>query len=81
MLRRWFLDHPHAVDESYAEHGAVAAGYGLALIGAGLACMVHALVPALFETTASRTVRRLVSRLGARRTQASPQDCTPAATA
>jgi len=45
--------------ETYFEHWRFAAGVGLLLIGAGLACLIHAAVPSLCEKTASRTVSRL----------------------
>ena len=67
MLERLFLDHPRRVGESYAEHAGVATRFGLAMIGGGIACLVHAAVPALFTRTGSETVRRLHARLGARR--------------
>ncbi len=54
-----FTDHPESVGETYAEHMAVALGYGARLLGAGCAAIVHALVPALFETTASDAIRAM----------------------
>ena len=39
-----FTAHPHAVGETYAEHAHTAASFGLEMIGAGLACLVHALI-------------------------------------
>jgi len=66
MFKRLFLDHPRSVGESYVQHADVAARFGLTLIVAGLACLMHALVPALFTRTASDTVKRLHARLGRR---------------
>lgn len=63
MIQRFFNQHPNSVDESYGEHLAVAGGFGITLIVAGLACLVHALVPALFEQTGSATVERLYDRM------------------
>jgi len=65
MIQR-FVDHPHAVGETYGEHAAAAAGFGGLLILAGLACLVHALLPWTFETTASGLVVRLHNRMAAR---------------
>ena len=66
MIDRLFLHHPRDVGESYARHARAAGGFGLVLLAAGLAALVHAAVPALFARTASDTVKRLHARLGAR---------------
>ena len=62
-LPRSFVDHPRSVGESYAEHFTVATGFGLRLIAAGLACLVHACVPGWFTRTGSRAVRALAAEL------------------
>ncbi len=59
MLNRLFLDHPRSVGESYGRHALMASRFGLAMLAGGLACLVHALVPALCVRTGSRTVERL----------------------
>ncbi len=74
MIRRLFLDHPASVGESYTEHCAVAARFGVALIGAGLAALVHAVLPSAFGTHASRTVIRLHRQLVAKRAAASADE-------
>ena len=51
--------HLAAVGESYFEHMRFAMLVGTLAIGAGLACILHALVPALCERTCSRTVASL----------------------
>ena len=58
--------HLEDVGESYGEHFAVAALFGARLMGAGAACMIHAVAPWLFTDTASRTVRKLHAQLTAR---------------
>lgn len=63
MLRRWFLDHPHNIGESYFQHQVAALGYSLALFRAAAACAVHAIIPALFERSASRIVGKLDSEM------------------
>ena len=65
-LPRSFVDHPQSVGESYGEHFAMATGFGLRLIAAGLACLVHAWVPAWFTRTGSRAVRDLACELDER---------------
>lgn len=64
---RLFTDHPASVGESYGEHMAVATGFGLRLLGAGLACLVHAVFPFLFVTTGSRAITQLHDRMVANR--------------
>jgi hypothetical protein len=54
-----FNRHPREVGESYGEHLVHAGSFGLTLIGAGLACIVHGLLPFLFVNTGSDTIRRL----------------------
>ncbi len=63
MFKRWFLDHPASVGETYFEHQRVASSFAIAMIGGGLACMVHSIFPALFTTTGSRTVAMLHKRM------------------
>jgi hypothetical protein len=77
MIRRLFLSHPHACGESYLEHARASLGFALPLIGAGFAALVHAVAPALFETTASRTVLRL-HPIAARRSALTAQAVQPA---
>lgn len=59
MLDRFFLEHPRSVDESYGEHMRMASGFGMTLIAAGCACLVHAIFPVLFVKTGSKAVERL----------------------
>ena len=63
-----FLDHPAKVDETYLQHARVAGYFAFWLGVASLAAMVHAVVPALCETTASRIVRKLHDRMTNRHT-------------
>ena len=62
MITRMFFDHPASVDESYAEHAQFAFGFSMKLFAAAGAALVHALVPCLFEKTASRIVAQLYAR-------------------
>jgi hypothetical protein len=52
-------DHLTAAGETYFEHLRFAATVGLMTIGAGLACLIHALVPALCQRTCSTTIAAL----------------------
>ncbi|WP_262273593.1 MULTISPECIES: DUF6356 family protein [Microvirga] len=62
-LKRLFTDHPDSVGESYFEHMHVALSFAGPLLAAGLAALVHAFLPFLFLTTASRIVKRLHARM------------------
>jgi len=66
-LRRLFTAHPDAVGESYVEHMRVALSFAAPLAVAAGAALVHAFLPFLCETTASRTVKALYARITARR--------------
>ncbi|MCO4840257.1 DUF6356 family protein [Ascidiaceihabitans sp.] len=63
MFGRLFLDHPRSVDESYFEHLLFAGGFALRLLGAGLAALVHAMIPCLFEKTASQMITQMHDKI------------------
>lgn len=60
---RSFTEHPASVGESYGEHWTVAMGFGLRLLGASLACMIHAFLPSLFVRTGSQAIEQLHDRM------------------
>lgn len=66
MIKALFLDHPGAVDETYFQHFVFAMSFAGWFILAGTAAFVHALVPALFETTASRILKKLNHKIATR---------------
>lgn len=59
MIPELFTRHPASVGETYTEHMQVAAGFGLRLLLASLACFVHALLPFLFKRTGSTAIHAL----------------------
>lgn len=61
-LTKLFTQHPETVGESYFGHMAFAAWFASRLMTAAGAALVHAFLPFLFETTASRIVRELADR-------------------
>jgi Family of unknown function (DUF6356) len=67
MFAKLFTDHPTTVGETYAEHFEVASTFGFTMIFAGLACLVHAVVPGWCVTTGSDAIRRLHNRMVANR--------------
>jgi len=62
-----FTDHPASVGESYWQHLAFALGFAVKLLLAGMAALVHAILPFLFKTTASRLIAEMASRTGPHR--------------
>jgi hypothetical protein len=65
-LHRVFLSHPETVEESYGEHFLFALGFAARLFGAALAALVHAIIPCLFERTASRMIQEMHARIVSR---------------
>lgn len=66
LFDRWFLAHPASVNETYFGHMRFALGFSFWLLVAGFAALVHAVFPAVCETTASRILGRLNARISAR---------------
>jgi hypothetical protein len=64
-----FTEHPATVGETYGQHFQTALGFSVSMIGGGLACMVHAVFPFLFERTGSATIRGLYERMIAHRSR------------
>ncbi len=62
-LSRLFTDHPKSVDETYFQHMRFAAGFSVRLLAAACAAMVHAVLPFLFERTASRMIDAMHQRM------------------
>ena len=62
MITRVFLSHPRQVNESYGEHAVFAGSFALRLFLAGGAALVHAVIPCLFEKTASKMIAQMYAR-------------------
>jgi hypothetical protein len=62
MIARLFLDHPHKVDETYAEHFRFALWFAARLSVAAGAALIHAMIPACCEKTASTIIAELYER-------------------
>ena len=59
VIHRLFVEHPRSLGMSWSKHGAGAVMIGATLVGAGAACLIHALVPGWFSQTAGKTVERM----------------------
>ncbi|AXI46609.1 hypothetical protein C1J03_11620 [Sulfitobacter sp. SK012] len=62
MISRIFLDHPAQVEETFLEHMAFALKFAGLLFAAAFAALIHAVIPCLFEKTASGIIARLYER-------------------
>ena len=76
-LIRAFTEHPASVGESYTEHMAQAGCFGIRMIAAGIACLVHALLPFLFVRTGSAAIAELNDRMVVSRRRTPPIASTP----
>lgn len=63
MITKVFLDHPASVEEDYFEHMAFAGRFAGTLFLAAGAALVHAIIPCLFEKTASNLIRKMYARI------------------
>ena len=61
--RRLFTEHPATVNESYFQHLVNAWRFGFRMIGGGIVCLLHGLLPSLFCTAASETIGELHDRM------------------
>jgi hypothetical protein len=62
-LIRAFTDHPASVGESYGVHLLRAVSFGTRMVFAGIACLVHGVLPFLFVRTGSRAIAELNDRM------------------
>jgi len=68
-MYKLFTQHPASVGETYFEHLLMAGGFALSMFAAACVCLVHALLPFMFEKTGSRMVADLYQRTGPGRAQ------------
>jgi hypothetical protein len=66
-IHRLFTKHPESVGESYGEHLVRATCFGSRMVVAGLACMLHALLPFVFVRTGSQAIDELHAQMQATR--------------
>jgi hypothetical protein len=62
---------------TWAAHGIGAVAIGARLVRAGLACLVHAVVPGLFTQTAGRTVTEMYGHMTQRKAGAANPENWP----
>ena len=66
-----FTAHPQTVGESYGEHLLRASSFGVRMMLAGVACMLHGILPFLFVRTGSRAISELNEQMVINRSAAS----------
>lgn len=69
-ILRSFREHPASVGETYFGHLLQASAFGLRMMFAGLACIVHGLLPFLCITTGSDAMKALHDEMATRRARA-----------
>ena len=77
LAHRLFLEHPRSLGMSWAAHGFGAIVIGGRLVGAGLACLVHAVIPGVFTQTAGKTVTHMYDHMTRRRAGAANPEAWP----
>lgn len=53
MMKNIFTEHPHSVNETYLQHCKFALKFSAEMLLGGLACLLHAFFPFIFEKTGS----------------------------
>jgi len=74
---RLFTEHPRSLGMTWAGHGIGAVRIAGELMGAGAACLIHAIVPGWFTQTAGKTVERLHDHMVRRRAGAADPEVWP----
>jgi hypothetical protein len=77
MADRLFFEHPRSLGMGWAGHGIGAVAIGARLVGAGIACLVHAVVPGFFTQTAGRTVTQMYDHMARRKAGAANPENWP----
>jgi hypothetical protein len=72
-----FAEHPRSLGMSWAGHGVGAVKIGFTLVGAGAACLVHAIVPGWFTQTAGKTVTNMYDHMNKRKAGAANPESWP----
>jgi len=67
VMIKWFTEHPATVGETYFSHLLRASTFGVRMLIAGIACILHGLFPFLCVTTGSDSMKALHDEMSARR--------------
>jgi hypothetical protein len=77
LADRLFLEHPRSLGMSWAGPGVGAVVIGVRLVGAGCACLVHAVVPGMFTQTAGKTITDMHAHMVKRKAGAANPEAWP----
>ena len=77
LADRMFFEHPRSLGMSWAGHGIGAVAIGARLVGAGCACIIHAVVPGVFTQTAGKTITDMYDHMAQRKACAKNPDNWP----
>lgn len=77
LADRMFLEHPRSLGMSWAGHGVGAVAIGARLVGAGCACIIHAVVPGVFTQTAGKTITDMYDHMAQRKAGAKNPESWP----
>jgi len=77
MADRLFLEHPRSLGMSWWGHGVGALAIGVRLVGAGIACLIHAVVPGVFTQTAGKTITGMYDHMMRRKAGAANPESWP----
>ena len=73
-MKNIFTKHPKAIGETYLQHLLKGVSFGMNLILVALKVFIHAIVPCLFENSASDKVAELNDILQKRKNQINSDD-------
>ena len=77
LTDRLFFEHPRSLGMTWVGHGIGALDIGVRLLAAGLACLVHAVVPGLFTQTAGKTITGMYDHMMRRKAGAANPESWP----
>jgi hypothetical protein len=69
-----FTAHPASVGETYLQHMGTAFSFGFTMLWAGVACLVHGVLPFLCTKTGSKAITDLHARMVSHRHRMMPVD-------
>lgn len=72
-MKNIFTEHPSSLGESYLQHMKFALIFGFQMIVGGLACIIHAIFPFLFQKTGSNFLLKMTYFFIERNSQTEPR--------